>query len=286
MLLIKLFIELSKLRLTTSVVFSSLAGFLIATTQFNSIDFFFLITGGFFVVTASNIINQIIEKNLDGLMDRTKKRPLPEKRISNKTAFLFAFGSIIAGTYFLYKLNTQSAMFGLLAVFLYTVVYTPLKKRTPFAVFVGAIPGAIPFMLGWVAATNDFNVEPGFLFATQFVWQLPHFWSIAWVLDEDYKKAGFVLLPSKKRDKKSSFQIVFFSFLLIPITLLPFLGLTGNLVVSPYLIAPTLLLGLLFLYKSTRLHIKQTQKEAKELMFFGLLYLPLLQIILIINKFI
>lgn len=288
MFLIKIFIELSKFRLTLSVVFSSLTGFLIAPAKEGQggLDFLFLLLGGFFVVAASNIINQIIEKNLDRLMDRTKNRPLPQKRISEKQATLIAIIVGGIGIFLLYNLNFKCAFFGALALVLYTVVYTPLKRITPFAVFVGAVPGAIPFLLGWVAATDDFSIEPGVLFAIQFMWQLPHFWAIAWLMDEDYKKAGFVLLPSGQRDKRSSFQIVTYTLFLIPITILPVFGITGDLVLSPYLGLVALFFGLGLLGRSILLHKHQNLEQAKKLMFFGILYLPLIQTIFIINRFI
>jgi len=288
MFLLKTFIELSKLRLTLSVVFSSLTGFLIAPLKEGQIgfDFLFLFFGGFFVVASSNITNQIIEKKLDALMDRTKNRPLPQKRISEEKATILAVVVGGAGVFLLYCLNLKCAFFGALALVLYTAIYTPLKRITPLAVFVGAIPGAIPFMLGWVAATNDFSIEPGVLFAIQFMWQLPHFWAIAWLMDEDYKKAGFVLLPSGERDKRSSFQIVAYTFFLVLITTLPVFGITGSFVLSPYLAFIVFLLGLILLTRSLFLHKHQNLGQAKKLMFFGLLYLPLIQIIFIVNRFI
>ena len=198
------FKEITKAGLAISVVFSSLAGYLLGIYNFNSdtiTTLILLVVGGYCMVGASNAFNQIIEKDLDALMDRTKNRPIPSGRMSVNVAFIIACLLTIIGLVILYTINPKSAMFGAISIFLYTCVYTPLKTVTPLSVFVGAFPGAIPFMLGWVAATNDFGIEAGTLFLIQFFWQFPHFWAIGWFLFDDYKRGGFFMLPTGQRNK-------------------------------------------------------------------------------------
>jgi protoheme IX farnesyltransferase len=198
------FKEITKIRLSISVVFSSIAGYLLGVETVDFYTLLLLAFGGYFMVGASNAFNQIIEKDLDALMDRTKNRPIPARRMSVNTAFAIATLFTILGIVILYSINPKTAMYGAISIFLYTCAYTPLKTKTPLAVFVGAIPGAIPFMLGWVAARNDFGIEPGTLFAIQFLWQFPHFWAIGWFLFDDYKKAGFFMFwPTTVRGARS-----------------------------------------------------------------------------------
>src|SRR5690606_22690628 len=185
------FKQITKAGLAFSVVFSSIAGYFLGAETIHFQTLVLLAFGGYCMVGASNAFNQVIEKDLDALMNRTKNRPIPSGRMSANTALTIAFAFTIIGVITLYVVNPKTAMFGAISIFLYTSVYTPLKTKTPLAVFVGAFPGAIPFMLGWVAATNDFGIEPGTLFMIQFFWQFPHFWAIGWMLDEDYKRAGF-----------------------------------------------------------------------------------------------
>lgn len=280
------FKEITKIRLSVSVVFSSLAGYLIGV---ETVDYFTLILlafGGYFMVGASNAFNQIIEKDLDALMERTKNRPIPAGRMSVNTAFLIATIFTISGIIILYTINPKTAMYGAISIFLYTCVYTPLKTKTPLAVFAGAIPGAIPFMLGWVAARNDFGIEPGTLFAIQFLWQFPHFWSIGWFLHEDYKKAGFLMLPTGKRDKGTAVQIITYTIWTILASLVPVLGITGELSLSILGAAIVFGLGMFMLYYAFELFKKQTETFAKKLMLASVLYLTLLQIVYIIDKFI
>ena len=188
---LKSFIEITKLRLSLSVVFSSIISYAIAINNFDWRIFVFLILGGILMVSASNIFNQVIEKDLDALMSRTKNRPLPKGEISVNNALILGFVFVISGLTLLYLINPLCSMLGAISIFIYVCVYTPLKLVTPLSVFVGAIPGAIPFMLGWVAATNEIGIEAITLFSMQFFWQFPHFWAIAWWQNEDYKKAGF-----------------------------------------------------------------------------------------------
>jgi protoheme IX farnesyltransferase len=238
------------------------------------------------MVGASNAYNQIIERDLDALMDRTKKRPIPDGRMSVSTAFLIASVFTIAGLVVLYIINPKTAMFGAISIFLYVSLYTPLKTKTPLAVFVGAIPGAIPFMLGWVAATGDFSIEPGTLFMIQFFWQFPHFWAIGWWLYDDYKKGGFFMLPTGKRDRGTAIQIILYTVWTILVSLIPVFGVTGKLFLSPVGGVIILLLGLGMLYYALRLYKEKTAQAAKKLMFASVSYITLLQIVYVLDKFI
>ena len=274
------------MRLALSIVFSSLAGYLLGVETVDFKTLILLAFGGYFMVGASNAFNQIIEKDLDGLMDRTKNRPIPAKRMSVNTAFIIASVFTLLGIIILYTINKQTAMFGAISIFLYTCVYTPLKTKTPLAVFVGAIPGAIPFMLGWVAATNDFGIEPGTLFALQFFWQFPHFWAIAWFLFEDYKKAGFFMLPTGKQDRGTAVQTIMYTIWTLIVSVIPVFGFTGNLQLSILGAIMVFILGLGMLYYAIQLFKKMTEKAAKTLMLASVSYITLVQIVYVIDKFI
>ncbi|MGB2397690.1 MAG: heme o synthase [Flavobacteriaceae bacterium] len=279
------FKEITKMRLALSVVFSSIAGYLLAADTINYTDLFLLTLGGYCLVGASNAFNQVIEKDLDALMQRTKNRPLPSGRMKSKTALLTALSMTILGIAILYNLNWRTAFFGSLSVLLYVVVYTPLKTKTPLAVFVGAFPGAIPFMLGWVAHTNHFGIEPGVLFMLQFFWQFPHFWAIAWMLDEDYKKAGFKMLPTGEKDQGTAFQIIVYTLWMLLISLLPFTHYTGELSLSIYGAIAVVVVGVIMLYFATDLMLKKNNKAAQRLMISSVFYISAVQIIYIIDKF-
>ncbi len=280
------FKEITKIRLSVSVVFSSLAGYLLGVETVNYTTLLLLAFGGYFMVGASNAFNQIIEKDLDALMDRTKNRPIPAGRMSVSTAFIIASVFTVLGIAILYSINPQTAMFGAISIFLYTCAYTPLKTKTPLAVFVGAIPGAIPFMLGWVAATNDFGIEPGTLFAIQFFWQFPHFWAIGWFLFEDYKKGGFFMLPTGKQDKGTAVQTIMYTIWTILVSIVPAFGFTGRLYLTPISAVIVFLLGLGMLYYAIQLYKKMTVLAAKQLMLASVSYITLLQIVYVIDKFI
>lgn len=284
--LISDFKEITKMRLALSVVFSSVAGYLLGADTVDFTTLLLLALGGYFMVGASNAYNQIIEKDLDALMDRTKSRPIPAGRMTVRTAFIIATIFTILGIAILYYINPQTAMFGAISIFLYTCAYTPLKTKTPLAVFVGAIPGAIPFMLGWVAATNDFGIEPGTLFALQFFWQFPHFWAIGWFLYNDYKKGGFFMLPTGKQDKGTAVQTIMYTIWTILVSIVPVFGVTGKLELS--YIAATIVfgLGLFMLYYAFQLFKKMTEKAAKQLMLASVSYITLIQIIYVVDKFI
>lgn len=274
------------MRLALSVVFSSLAGYLLGAETVDFKTLVLLAFGGYFMVGASNAFNQIIEKDLDALMNRTKDRPIPAGRMSVNTAFIIASIFTVLGVVILYTINKQTAMFGAISIFLYTCVYTPLKTKTPLAVFVGAIPGAIPFMLGWVAATDDFGIEPGTLFALQFFWQFPHFWAIGWFLFDDYKKGGFYMLPTGKQDKGTAVQTIMYTIWTVIVSIIPVFGFTGRLELSVVGAVVVFLLGLWMLYYAVRLFNVMTEKAAKQLMLVSVSYISLVQIVYVIDKFI
>ncbi|WP_371926080.1 heme o synthase [Flavobacterium cerinum] len=282
------FKEITKAGLAISVVFSSIVGYLLGVSDeapFSWVTFILLAVGGYFMVGASNVFNQIIEKDLDALMDRTKNRPLPSGRISKQTAFILGAVLTVIGIAILYSINPKTAMFGAISIFLYTSVYTPLKTMTPLSVFVGAFPGAIPFMLGWVAATNEFGIEAGTLFLIQFFWQFPHFWAIGWFLYKDYEKAGFFMLPTGKQDKKTALQTILYTVWLIIASLIPVVGFTGDLKLSYIAAAVVLLLGLWMLYFAVKLYKEMDEKAARKLMLVSVSYISLLQLVYVIDKF-
>ena len=280
----KSFFELTKARLAISVVFSSVVGYLLAVDSFDLYTLFLLALGGYCMVGASNSFNQIIEKDIDSLMDRTKNRPIPSKKMSVNTAFYISIILTLIGIVVLYKINPRTALFGAISIFIYTCLYTPLKTITPLSVFVGAFPGAIPFMLGWVAATNNFGIEPGTLFMIQFFWQFPHFWALGWMLHDDYQKAGINMLPTKKRDKSTALQIVLYSLWTIIISVFPVTGLTGDLRLSVWSAVIVLILGLVMLFYSINLYNRMNVAAAKKLFTVSILYLTLLQITYLIDK--
>ncbi len=287
------FKEITKAGLSISVVFSSIAGYflgILSLSAFNWTTFFLLAIGGYCMVGASNTFNQLIEKDLDKLMDRTKNRPIAAGRVSNKRAFLLASSLTLIGIVILYLINPKTAMFGAISIFLYTSVYTPLKTITPLSVFIGAIPGAIPFMLGWVAATDDFSLEAGTLFLIQFFWQFPHFWAIGWFLFDDYKKAGFFMLPTGEKDKGTAFQIILYTIWLIIASILPaifpYIGIVGSrLFLTPISAIIVFLLGIWMLYFAFELYKKRDVKAARKLMLSSVSYITLIQLVYITDKF-
>lgn len=266
---------LTKMRLASLVVFSAFLGYLLAAQSVVWMDVFFLVIGGFLVTGSSNGFNQIIEKDIDKLMDRTKNRPIPSGRMSVKEATWISIVYGISGIAMLwFGLNPLSGILGSLALFVYVFIYTPLKKHGPIAVLAGAFPGAVPPMLGYVAESGQFGLVAGVLFAVQFAWQFPHFWSIAWKVNDDYNKADYFLLPTRFKDKTSSLVIVLSSILLIPVSLIPtYLGIGGNVAM-----AIVFLSGLAVLYFSIRLHLGHEEKTASRLMFSTFFYLPIVQL--------
>jgi protoheme IX farnesyltransferase len=281
------FKAITKAGLAISVVFSSIAGFLLGVPDILTLDWMILLKlaiGGYCMVGASNAYNQVIEKDLDALMDRTKNRPVPAGRMTSNVALVIASILTLTGIVLLYTINPKTAMFGAISIFLYTSIYTPLKTVTSLSVFVGAIPGAIPFMLGWVAATGNFGIEAGTLFLIQFFWQFPHFWAIGWFLFEDYEKAGFFMLPTGKKDNGTALQIILYTVWLIIASLLPSLGYTGQLFISPIASILVFLLGLWMLFYGAKLYKLRTAKAARTLMLVSVSYITLLQLIYIFDK--
>lgn len=280
------FLQLTKFRLAFSVVFSSVAGYFLAADQIHVSILLSLFFGGFAMVGASNAFNQWIEKDKDALMVRTQNRPLPAKRMNGLTAVLIATLLTLGGILLLNSINFKTAFFGALSLLIYTCVYTPLKTVSPLAVFVGAFPGAIPFMLGWVAATGSFGLEPGVLFMVQFFWQFPHFWAIGWMMDDDYQKAGFKMLPTGHPDRATAFQVVFYTLWTIIISVLPYTQYTGALSLSLATVFLLLALGIYLLLYALQLMQKGTKEAAKKLMYASIFYISGLQIIYVLDKWI
>ena len=279
---VRVLFELLKFRLASLIAFSGAMGYCLGAKDVSWEKLVLFIIASIGITGSANIINQIIEKDLDRMMKRTASRPLPSGKITVNQAIVWC---IILGVtslvIFVTVFNLTTGLISLLSLILYGFVYTPLKRVGPIAVFVGAIPGAFPPMIGWVAATNHFGLEPGILFAIQFFWQFPHFWAIAWVLDEDYKRAGFKLLPANGlKDSDTTLQIMIYTLFLIPIGWLPYeLGMTG---INSALVATVF--GVLFLAQTFHLMSKCTDKTAKQLMFGSFLYLPIVQIAFLLDK--
>lgn len=277
--------QLTKMGLSISVVFSSIAGYLLGAETIDYNILFLLAVGGYFMVGASNAFNQVIEKDADAIMKRTQNRPLPTGRMSPTVALIIAIALTVAGLSILYSINQKTALFGAISIFLYTSVYTPLKPVTPLAVFVGAIPGAIPFMLGWVAATNDFGIEPGFLFMIQFFWQFPHFWSIGWLQDEEYKKVGFKMLPMLEKNKAAVKQIILYTAIMILVSITPVLRLTGDFYILPATAVVIAILGFVMMFYAIELYKSEDNKDARKLMLSSVLYITVVQVIYVVDKF-
>lgn len=271
-----------KLRLASLVVFSAIMGYLIAAESISWWAILFLSLGGFLVTGSSNGFNQIIERDLDKLMKRTQERPLVTKRMSVNEGYWVAAISGFVGIAILWVfLNPLSGILGSLALFLYVAVYTPLKQITSWAVFVGAFPGAVPPLLGYVAYNGEFGLEPGLLFALQFMWQFPHFWAIAWKANEDYANAGFKLLPSKGgKDLTSAFMILLYCLFMILVSLLPtFFGFVGNFSLIAFLVA-----GIFMLWPSIKLFQTKSDQAATKVMFASFIYVPIVLLVWYFDK--
>lgn len=274
---------LTKLRLSSLVIFSAVMGYLIGNK--GHVDFLILlmlIIGGWLVTAGSNGINQYIERDLDKLMDRTRNRPMPAGRMKPAEGLTASIIMGLTGSFLLwYFVNPLSGYLSFVSLLLYTIVYTPLKRVTPLSVFVGAVPGAMPILLGWVAARGEIGLEAWILYSIQFIWQFPHFWAIAWILNDDYLKAGFKMLPSPGgRDKSSAFQTLVYTFCLIPLGLLPqFFGLNS------WVASLTLIIcGIIFMIPAVKLYRDMEMKQARKLMFGSFIYLPVTQIIMMLDK--
>uniref|UniRef100_UPI004047F20F heme o synthase n=1 Tax=Roseivirga sp. TaxID=1964215 RepID=UPI004047F20F len=273
----KAYLELMKMRLSLLVAFSSAFGYSLAMGgRVDWAQLIMLFIGGWLISGASCTINQVLEKDYDLLMKRTQSRPLPTERLTKQEAITFAGVVAFLGILILFQwTNLLTTGLAILSMILYSFVYTPLKRVGPIAVFVGAFPGALPPLLGWVAATGVISHEAMIIFGIQFIWQFPHFWAIAWVADEDYKKAGFKLLPiAGEKDMKTAFQIMTYTLFLIPLGLLPmYFGITG---INSGVVAT--ICGVLFLAQTIKLMRDQSRKSALRIMFGSILYLPIVQI--------
>ena len=275
---------LIKYRLSFSVVLSSVTSYLLAFEIFSLSTFIILIIGGFLVVGSSNGFNQIIERERDSLMSRTLNRPLPSGNMSIYQAIIICSILGLIGLVMLYAINFRTAFFGFVSMIIYLAVYTPLKPITPLSVFFGAIPGAIPFMLGWVAVTNKFSIETGILFMIQFFWQFPHFWAIGWISHDDYKRAGFKMLPTGKRDNSTAFQIVFYTIWMILVSTLPYFSFTGTFTISLPSLILILVAGIFMLIQAIRLMQYKDNQNAIRLMYTSIFYLSFIQIIFVLDK--
>jgi len=276
--------QLIKVRLSFTVVFSASVAFLVgskAQGEVNWLNWTILTIGGLLVTGSANGFNEIIERNLDKLMKRTADRPLPAGRMTSGQALVLSLLMGLIGTLLLVRLNFLTGVLSVFSILLYAFFYTPLKQKSPIAVFVGAFPGALPPLIGYFAAFKEPYIDeiPLILFGIQFVWQFPHFWSIAWVLDDDYKRAGFRLLPTTKKDAFSAFMVFISALLLIPVSLLPvWYGFAGYT-----LGAVSIVSGLLFTYFAWQLFIKRDLASAKKVMFTSFFILPLLQLVLLFD---
>ena len=279
---IKLFFEITKFRLSLLVALSSVFGFFISSSKVDINDVFILLVGGYLISSSSVINNQILEKDLDKMMNRTNKRPIPTGRISiNKSVIMSIFSMIIGLFLISFYLNIYSAILSFISLILYSFVYTPTKKIGPIAVFIGAIPGALPPLIGWVASTGQITLEAIIIFSIQFIWQFPHFWAIAWMYDDDYKKVGFKLLPNNgEKNLKTAVNIMIYTLFLIPLGLLPTIfGITG--IISG---AVAVFLAIIFLAQTFKLINDYSRESAVKVMFSSFIYLPIVQISYVLDK--
>ena len=276
---------LFKLRLGFFVVVSAVLGWYMAEDSMDLSTLLRLAGGGYLLTGASNGLNQIYERRTDALMARTASRPLPTGRLSPAAAGAASGVAGAVGLACLFSFNLLTGLLGVLALVSYAFVYTPLKARTALSVFVGAIPGALPPMIGYVAATGDFGIEPGTLFAVQFMWQFPHFWAIAWVAHDDYAKAGFQMLPfSSGRTRRSAWTILTYTAFCIPASLLPWALPNGDPMVGTVALVVALAAGVFFLVPAWRLYRSLDVADARKLMFASFIYLPVVQIIYVLDK--
>lgn len=277
---LRTYLVFTKFRLSALVIVSALSGYLFVGGN-DGLVMTYLLVGGLLVTAASNGANQIWEREIDKLMNRTKNRPIPLNQMTVTEGLIIVIFCLVTGTVLLALINWYSAILGFAAFASYVFMYTPMKRKSAWAVFVGAFPGAIPPFLGAIAHTNEFGLIPGVLFFVQFTWQFPHFWAIAWVAFEDYKAGGFSLLPSKSgKSKSSAFQIVVYSLALIPFSLLPWiLGWTG---ITSMIIAA--IIGAGFFFYSYKLYLTCDDRDAKKLMFASFIYLPIIQFVFVFDR--
>ena len=279
---IKLFFEITKFRLSLLVALSSVFGFFISSSNVDIYEVFILLVGGYLISSSSVINNQILEKDLDKMMNRTNKRPIPTGRISVYKSVIISIFSMIIGLFLIsFYLNIYAALLSFISLILYSFVYTPMKKFGPIAVFIGAIPGALPPLIGWVASTGQITLEAIIIFSIQFIWQFPHFWAIAWMYDDDYKKVGFKLLPNNgEKNLKTAVNIMIYTLFLIPLGLLPTIfGITG--IISG---AVAVFLAIIFLAQTFKLINDYSRESAVKVMFSSFIYLPIVQISYVLDK--
>ena len=291
----KYYSQLLKLRLSLTVVISASAGYLIGVENFLLQEFVLLVLGGFLVTGSANGFNQVLERDYDGLMQRTQQRPLPQKNLKTLNAILFSFIIGVIGLYFLslikphgsfYGYLSKSSAFGLLSLMIYVLSYTPLKRMSTVSIFIGAIPGAIPVMLGWVAATDSFGLAVGILFAIQFLWQFPHFISISWIRDEEYKKAGFKMMYGGVKGAYPVYISTFCAIVMTGISILPYfidLQVLNLSFISSLIIFS---LGIWFVKNSYMLLKELDNQSARKLMISSLVYLPLMQLVYVLDKWV
>jgi len=280
---IRAFVELLKPRLSMLVAFSCAFGFSLASgSRIDWLTLSALTFGGFLLSGASVAFNQVLERNYDKIMTRTMNRPIPTGRLSVNESLSFAFACLVVSLIVLwFSTNPLTVLLSFVSMVLYVFAYTPLKRVGPVAVFVGAFPGALPPLLGWIAATGELSYQALIIFGIQFIWQFPHFWAIAWVADDDYKKAGFKLLPSGGgKDQNTAIQIMTYTLFLLPLGLLPaWIGLTG---INSAVLAT--LCGVGFLTQTFSLMKTGSQQSAKRIMFSSFFYLPIVQIGYLLDK--
>ena len=279
---IKLFFEITKFRLSLLVALSSVFGFFISSSKVDINEVFILLVGGYLISSSSVINNQILEKDLDKMMNRTNKRPIPTGRISVYKSVIMSIFSMIIGLFLIsFYLNIYAALLSFISLILYSFVYTPMKKFGPIAVFIGAIPGSLPPLIGWVASTGQITLEAIIIFSIQFIWQFPHFWAIAWMYDDDYKKVGFKLLPNNgEKNLKTAVNIMIYTLFLIPLGLLPTIfGITG--IISGTV---AVFLAIIFLAQTFKLINDYSRESAVKVMFSSFIYLPIVQISYVLDK--
>ena len=291
----KYYSQLLKLRLSLTVVISASAGYLIGVENFLLQEFVLLVLGGFLVTGSANGFNQVLERDYDGLMQRTQQRPLPQKNLKTLNAILFSFIIGVIGLYFLslikphgsfYGYLSKSSAFGLLSLMIYVLSYTPLKRMSTVSIFIGAIPGAIPVMLGWVAATDSFGLAVGILFAIQFLWQFPHFISISWIRDEEYKKAGFRMMYGEVKGTYPAYISTFCAIVMTGVSILPYFIDLQVLNLSLLSCLIIFLLGIWFVKNSYMLLKELDNQSARKLMISSLVYLPLMQLVYVLDKWV
>lgn len=274
------------MRLSLSVTFSAVVGYVLAASDVAWTDILLLVLGGYGMVGASNGFNQVWERNSDRKMKRTQGRPLASGRLSVAGGLLICFALTAMGSYVLWLFNTETMLLGLASIVMYVLMYTPLKTVSPISVFVGAFPGGIPILIGCIAATGEMNSTAGYLFLMQFMWQFPHFWIIAWIAHKDYTRAGLKMLPFGKPDRNTSFTILLYTATLLPISLLPITRFSPEINISAWATILSFVLGIFLMLVGIAFHRKQDKASCRRFNIILILYLPLVQLIYMIDKWV